>query len=79
MDAIEKALKKLTIRERKQIKVILAKVYTQDWKGLNVKKLRGREDIFRIRKGDLRIIYRIGGKEIYILKIERRRERTYRF
>lgn len=79
MDAIEKALKKLTAKEREQVKTILAKLYVRDWKRLDVKKLRGREDIFRARKGDIRIIYRIEVKEIYVLKIERRRERTYRF
>jgi len=79
MDKIEKALKKFSLKEQKQIKAMLLRLRSGEIKGLDVKKLRGREDIFRVRKGDLRIIYRLEGKEVYILKIERRRERTYRF
>ena len=44
----------------------------------NIKKLKGREDIFRVRKGNLRIIYRIEKEEIFILTVERRSEKTYR-
>lgn len=42
------------------------------------KSLKGRKDIFRVRKGDVRIIYRIQKGEVFILAIERRSEKTYR-
>lgn len=77
MDRIDKVLKKLTAKDRENIKAILYKLYSRDLTGLDIKKLRGREDIFRVRKGGMRIIYRIRDKEIYILKIERRSENTY--
>jgi mRNA-degrading endonuclease RelE of RelBE toxin-antitoxin system len=47
--------------------------------GLDIKKLRGRDDIFRARKGKIRIIYR--GDEnarFFVLAIERRNETTYK-
>lgn len=79
MDAIEKALRKLTARERKSIKEILVKLTSRKTSGLDIKKLRGREDIFRVRKGDIRIVYRKSGGGVFILLIERRNERTYNF
>ena len=49
-------------------------------KNFDVKKLRGRDDVFRARKGNLRIIFRKNKDgEIYILALERRSETTYNF
>ena len=80
MDKIEKALQKLTQKERDWIKYILADLERGKREGLDVKKLKGRDDIFRVRKGSLRIIYRTDGKgKIFVLAIERRREDTYKF
>jgi len=79
MDKIEKALKKLSAKERLQIKHIFTKLNSGKFEGLNIKKLKGREDVFRVKRGDLRIIYRVGGRDIFILSIDRRREDTYKF
>ncbi len=78
MDAIEKELRKLTNKERKRVKFILQKLSRGELNGLDIKKLKGRDDIFRIRKGDIRIMYRIHNEEIFILAIERRNEKTYK-
>jgi len=77
MDAIEKALKKLTVRERVWVKDILGKLALDKMQGLDVKKLQGRDDIFRVRKGNIRIVYRKNMGTISILLIERRSEQTY--
>jgi mRNA-degrading endonuclease RelE of RelBE toxin-antitoxin system len=77
MDAIKKALKKLTEKERERIRGILIKLAAGRTQGLDIKKLRGREDIFRIRKGDIRIVYRKNSGTIFVLLIERRNEKTY--
>ncbi|MFH1401549.1 MAG: type II toxin-antitoxin system RelE/ParE family toxin [Parcubacteria group bacterium] len=80
MDKIEKALKRLTPKERKIIKGILVKIKNQQFNNLDLKKLKGREDIFRARKGNMRIIYRIDKTgNIFILSIERRSDTTYNF
>lgn len=79
MDKIQKALNKLTSREKNAVKLILEKIQNLDFSGLNVKKLKGRDNIFRVRKGSLRIIYRLDKKKIFILAIERRSENTYKF
>ena len=77
MDAIRKALKKLNAKERERAKEVLTKLSLGNLQGLDVKKLKGRDDVFRVRKGDLRIVYRRENESILILLIERRNEKTY--
>lgn len=78
MDKIKKALQKLNIKEQKVVKDILKKVLNKEIMGLNIQKLSGHNDIYRVRKGSIRIIYRQLDKDIFILAIERRSEKTYR-
>lgn len=80
MDKLEKALRKLSQKEKDRLKIILSQLVAGDLLGLDIRKLKGREDIFRVSKGDLRIIYRkeaVG--KIDILAIRRRKEDTYKF
>ena len=77
MDKIEKFLARLSPREREALHLLLVRLSRGEYKGLDIKKLKGRSDIFRIRKGDIRIIYRVVGRKIFILAIERRGEKTY--
>ena len=79
MGKIEKALGKFSEKERKHIKNILAELQAGNFKKLDIKKLKGREDIFRVRKRDIRIIYRVKDGSIFIAAIERRSEKTYKF
>ena len=78
MDKITKALQLLSLKEREIIKDILLKVKENSWAGFDLKKLKGTKDIFRIRQGKIRIIFKreVGG-EISILAIERRSDKTY--
>ncbi len=78
MDKIIKALNKLTKQERVVAKAILIKLNKQQLLGLDIKKLKGHSDIYRIRKGKLRIIYKQSENTISILTIERRTEKTYK-
>ena len=79
MDRIEKALEKLAARERAQIKDILQKLQKRQTAGLDIKKLKGRDDIFRVRKGDIRAIYRTDKmRRIFVLRIDRRDKSTYK-
>lgn len=79
MDRIEKELEKFTSKEREWVREILTSLRSGAIEGLQIKKLKGREDIFRVRKGKIRILYRVADNgAIFILTIERRRERTYR-
>ena len=78
MADLEKSLGKLTVKERKQIKDVLIKLMAGDLQGLDLKKLRGAEDIFRVRKGALRVIYRKEKNKLFVLAVEKRSESTYR-
>ena len=78
MDHIAKALKKLSPKERAVLREILQRIVTKNPAGLDIKKLKGHEHIFRVRKGDLRVIYRIEKNDATkILAIERRSDTTY--
>lgn len=77
MDKISKALAKLNHLELSQIKSILKLLLSGKLQNLDIKKLKGRKDIFRVRKGNFRIIYKTDKKKINILTIERRSEKTY--
>jgi len=77
MDKITKALKKLTAGEKEIVKEILTKIDSLDFNGLDIKKLKGRQDIYRVRKGKIRIIYRLNDNRIIILTLERRNDNTY--
>ncbi|HEY4503133.1 MAG TPA: hypothetical protein VJC14_01740 [Candidatus Paceibacterota bacterium] len=78
MDHIQKSLKRLSGKERGQVRIILERLRDDDSLGLDLQKLAGSEDIYRVRKGDLRIIFLRKGKDIFVLAIERRSEKTYR-
>lgn len=78
MDSVEKALNKLSQKEKQRVKEILLQVDKGGFQGLDAKKLRGRENIFRVRKGDIRIIFRKIDNLIKILAIERRGSKAYR-
>ncbi len=79
MDKITKALQKLNSKEKIQVRKILVLIKNNAYFGLDIKRLRGNQDIFRIRKGNIRIIFKKDqNKKIFVLAIERRSEKTYK-
>jgi len=79
MDKITRSLQRLDKKEKKAVRDILIKIKNKDFKSLDVKKLKSKNNIFRVRKGKIRIIYHLKQERIMILSIERRSERTYKF
>lgn len=77
MDKIDKFLNKLPADIRLSIFYTLKLLKNGNLKDLDVKKLKGRKDVYRIRKGKIRLIYRIFEGEVYVLAIERRSDNTY--
>ncbi len=79
MDRIEKALKRLNHKERQKLKDILVQINDGDFRNLDLKKLKARTDIYRIRKGNIRIIFhKTKNNSIKILVIEYRSSKTYK-
>lgn len=79
MDKISKTLQKLNSKEKVAIKFVLSKLIAGDFGGLDIKKLKSQDGIYRARKGDLRVFYAINkiGKAM-ILDVCRRNDNTYK-
>lgn len=80
MNKSDKFLKKCTSKERVQLIEILTHISNRNLSGLDIKKLKGYDNYFRVRKGSIRIIFHldINGSPI-IQTIERKNDTTYDF
>lgn len=79
MPNLKKLLSRFNKEERGIIEFLIEKIISLNWRNLDIKKLRGCQNVFRVRKGKIRIIFTRDKKEIFIITIERRREDTYKF
>lgn len=78
VDRITKFLKKLNSKELAEVNVCIEHLLVRDYHGYHIRKLKGHDHLYRIRKGRIRIVYYDDGiNEIHILKIAFRDERTY--
>ena len=79
MDNIQKNLLKFSNQERRSEDILIAKIQSGEAIGLDIKKLAGTDDIFRLRKGSIRMIYRKHkNNKIEWIDITKRSEKTYR-
>lgn len=79
MPTLKKLLSRFDKKEQGDIELLIKKILSFKWDALDVKKLKGYSNLFRVRKGNIRIIYRLENRTIFILAIEHRNESTYRF
>ena len=78
MDKITKALNKLSETEKITVQQVLTLLKAGKIETLDIKKLKGYQNIFRARKGKVRIIYRVlSASNVTLLAIERRSDNTY--
>jgi len=78
MDKILKALQKLLPKDRQVIKEILLLIKNNSLSGLDLKKLKNCDNIFRVRVGKMRIIFqKKDNDEYFILAVEKRSDKTY--
>jgi mRNA-degrading endonuclease RelE of RelBE toxin-antitoxin system len=77
MDKIEKLFRRIPKRDRLRIQEILLRIKNRDYKDLKRQKLKGYENIYRIRTGNYRIIYFDDGEEIILKAVKKRDEATY--
>ncbi|HBB38261.1 MAG: Addiction module toxin, RelE/StbE family [Candidatus Magasanikbacteria bacterium GW2011_GWD2_43_18] len=77
VDEIDKALAKLTAKKRQVIKDILSRIMREETDGMDIKKLKGRTDIYRVRKGNMRILFQKSNEGIRVLAVEKRNDNTY--
>lgn len=74
MDKIQKILDKLTKKKRKTILEIWQKIINNDIANLKQKKLTGFSNYYRIRSGDLRLIYKVEDNKNILINIDYRKD-----
>lgn len=57
MDKVKKFLLKLTEKERIILRIIMQDIFELSTQGYDVKPLKGCKGFFRLRKGDIRIVF----------------------
>ena len=78
VDRIEKVLRTLSQKERQEIEALLTRIKRRDIASLDVKKLKGYHDTYRVRKGTFRVIFHIASEDdVRIIAVERRSDTTY--
>lgn len=78
MDKTSKFLKRLSVQERSKIREIINNVLSGNTKDLNIKKLKGQSNIFRVRSGDIRIIFKVENDTINLIFVGRKNDITYK-
>ena len=78
MPTLKKLLSRFSAEDRKILESLIERVFSLNWENLDIKKLKGYQNVFRLRKGELRIIYQVINKKILIINIARRKENTYK-
>jgi mRNA-degrading endonuclease RelE of RelBE toxin-antitoxin system len=78
MDRITKFLKRLNSKEQERMIKVVADIITGNTAQYDSKKLKGHANLYRIRIGDIRVIYLDLKTERNIISIDRRSEKTYK-
>jgi mRNA-degrading endonuclease RelE of RelBE toxin-antitoxin system len=77
VDRVEKTFRKMSDHDRGEVEKTVARIIARDFVGLDMKKLAGRRDAYRVRKGAFRIIFLLTPMLVQIIAVERRSETTY--
>jgi mRNA-degrading endonuclease RelE of RelBE toxin-antitoxin system len=76
MKRAEKFLRSLDPKRRGVIDLLIRRITRRDFDGLDIKKLKDEEEIYRVRKGKIRIIFRLS-ESVEIIDIVFRNDNTY--
>ncbi|MCR4334623.1 MAG: hypothetical protein NUV47_02765 [Patescibacteria group bacterium] len=80
MNDVSKFVKSLSAKEQIRIEEVISKMESGDINGLDIKKLKGYSDMFRVRIGNYRIICRHNEQYGFVVvKVTRRNDTTYNF
>ena len=78
MDKVVKFLKRLSPDEKVLVENVLAQIKKGDLSGLDVRKLKGVGNLFRVRRGSVRIILKREKETHTVIFIGRRSKDTYK-
>ena len=76
-DEIIKILKKISKKDKEKLLLILQKIRNSDLENLDIKKIKGEKNQFRVRSGKYRILFIQENNKICIKWIRKRDENTY--
>lgn len=79
MHKIDKFLSKLDKYERSVLIPVITQIVGGTLEGLDVKKLKGVDNRYRVRIGKNRIIFEMKGKIAILLDVTKRDDTTYNF
>lgn len=80
MDKISKFIASLSAKDQQSIIEVIAKIHTGDTSNLDIKKLQGYPDLFRVRIGKYRIICRFHKEYGFVIvEVKLRNDTTYNF
>lgn len=79
MPTLKKLLSRFNREDRGVLESLIERIISLNWHNLDIKKLKGYQDVFRLRKGKIQIIFVKNNQAISILVIERRSDKTYNF
>lgn len=74
MDRIQKILKKLTKKKQQVIVEIWQKIINNDISNLKPEKLTGFSNYYRIRSGNLRLVYKVENGKNILVNIDHRKD-----
>lgn len=78
MNKIEKFLRKLNKKEREALVLLIFQINKDPKKIPGVKKLKGKNQLYRIRFGKYRIVFQVEKTGAEIKKITKRDDSTYK-
>lgn len=78
MDKIEKLFRKISPKDRQQIRAVIFLIEKAETTLLNIKKLGGSQNQYRARVGKYRIIFKREGRRNIIIEVSLRNEKTYK-
>lgn len=78
MNELQKAIARLFKEHRSTFDSLMIRLLARDFLGLNVGKLKGHKDLYRLKHGKLRIIFQMDQSGLSVLQVGLRSEKTYR-
>lgn len=78
LDKLLKFLRKLSVKERDGLELLFMRLKAGDTVGMDIKRLVGFDNLFRLRHGRIRVIYENQSAKTRILKVAFRDDKTYK-
>ncbi len=78
MDKLKKLLSRISEHDRRELQAIIFLIMKNDFALLSVKKVSGHQNVFRVRSGRYRVIFKNEELMPRLLDIRLRNENTYK-